>query len=560
MHRGVERTREMIFTPKDQMRTPSAPVGEKRRTGLLQRACACSQHTGKGECESCKKKRLRLQRSAIKQDAPDVAPPIVHEVLRSPGRPLDDNTRIMMERRLGYPSRPTHTTTSHKPSSRLRVGAAGGRHEREAEQIVRTGLGTEVSTSSISTAEPVDFSRVRVHTDALAARSAQAIGARAYTSGQDIVFGQDQYRPTSHDGKMLIAHELAHFVQNSRQPTLPPIRRWAIEGCTDPQEEYITDAVTRAYEDISQVLPLVNQRPTPDVVKSALWLAFRDDSESTVNLARANLQRLKQQITSTHFICTDRGVDPECKSDTLAHAPIGDVRGRVSICRPNFFDTDTSMYAQAETVIHEAAHMYLSMQDHGYFTNQGNLCAETARPAGISNPAQAESGTAGDNPAYRLENADSYGCFVHYLRYEPPEGLQTRASSYRGGNLTIEPVDDLLLEAYTQVSTPQAHRFRIGGVPPNSGFRFRWRVEAGGEVFNPASTGDGSANAFREDNQEIYFPASLLRRLERDRVSQVHLICEIQLYGETGLNRFAPPVITKEADIVVVIGPPPFDF
>lgn len=58
-----------------------------------------------------------------------------------------------------------------------------------------------------------DFSRVRVHADGPAAESAQAMNALAYTSGQDLVFDRDRYQPHSAAGRLLLAHELAHVVQ-----------------------------------------------------------------------------------------------------------------------------------------------------------------------------------------------------------------------------------------------------------------------------------------------------------------------------------------------------------
>jgi GH24 family phage-related lysozyme (muramidase) len=88
------------------------------------------------------------------------APPIVHDVLRSPGQPLDATARAFMEPRFGQ-----------------------------------------------------DFSRVRVHTDARAADSAAAIGARAYTVGHDVAFGRGRYDPAHTEGSHLLAHELTHVVQ-----------------------------------------------------------------------------------------------------------------------------------------------------------------------------------------------------------------------------------------------------------------------------------------------------------------------------------------------------------
>jgi len=58
-----------------------------------------------------------------------------------------------------------------------------------------------------------DFSRIRVHADTRAADSANAIGAVAYTYGHDLVFAAGRYRPGTHSGLRLLAHELAHAVQ-----------------------------------------------------------------------------------------------------------------------------------------------------------------------------------------------------------------------------------------------------------------------------------------------------------------------------------------------------------
>lgn len=112
------------------------------------------------KCDKCRKRKPLLQRSAAGPDA-ETVPPIVHEVLRSPGQPLDEETRAFMEPRFGH-----------------------------------------------------DFSRVRVHTDAKAAESARAVNARAYTAGRDVVFGENQYNP--HTMPDLLVHELTHVIQQNR--------------------------------------------------------------------------------------------------------------------------------------------------------------------------------------------------------------------------------------------------------------------------------------------------------------------------------------------------------
>ena len=60
-----------------------------------------------------------------------------------------------------------------------------------------------------------DFSKVRIHTGEMASSSANAVNAVAYTVGNDIIFGEGQYRPHTLEGRKLLAHELTHVVQQS---------------------------------------------------------------------------------------------------------------------------------------------------------------------------------------------------------------------------------------------------------------------------------------------------------------------------------------------------------
>jgi outer membrane protein OmpA-like peptidoglycan-associated protein len=82
-----------------------------------------------------------------------------------------------------------------------------------------SGGGQPLSDSVRSYFEPrfgEDFSQVRLHTDERAAQSAQGLGASAYTLGQDVVLGEGQYAPETVEGRQLLAHELAHVVQQSK--------------------------------------------------------------------------------------------------------------------------------------------------------------------------------------------------------------------------------------------------------------------------------------------------------------------------------------------------------
>lgn len=184
---------------------------------VLQRKCDCGNHTlGGGDCDSCKKEKESagghpLQRAAINPGAPDEVPSIVHDVLSSPGQPLDAATRGFFEPRFGrdFSRIPTATSISR---SNLKVGAANHPLEHEADRLAEQAL--RMSSSPLrSQPMQADFSRIRIHTDARAAESSRAVSAKAYTVGNHIVFGAGHYAPTTTAGRQLLAHELAHTMQ-----------------------------------------------------------------------------------------------------------------------------------------------------------------------------------------------------------------------------------------------------------------------------------------------------------------------------------------------------------
>ncbi len=85
------------------------------------------------------------------------------------------------------------------------------------------GKGRPLSREERSFFEPTlgyNFSKVRLHTDTTANESAESIHALAYTHGNDIVFGPNQYRPYATEGKKLLAHELVHTIQQKKDPAI----------------------------------------------------------------------------------------------------------------------------------------------------------------------------------------------------------------------------------------------------------------------------------------------------------------------------------------------------
>ncbi len=68
-----------------------------------------------------------------------------------------------------------------------------------------------------------DLSDVRVHTDQSSHELNHAVSARAFATGSDVYFGPGEYKPNTTDGDKLIAHELAHVVQQRGAPTSGPL-------------------------------------------------------------------------------------------------------------------------------------------------------------------------------------------------------------------------------------------------------------------------------------------------------------------------------------------------
>lgn len=162
---------------------PSAAV----RTNLLQR-----------KCDLCIGKR-RLQRSLPNnQSTPGTVPPLVYDVLRSLGQPLDRKTQAFMEPRF--------------------------RH---------------------------DFSQVKVHADANAAESAKNLNALAYTVGRNVVFGYGRYAPETVEGQKLIAHELTHVIQQRSDN----IRIEPGDHSHEREADYMADAIfSDRHHPVSQMI------------------------------------------------------------------------------------------------------------------------------------------------------------------------------------------------------------------------------------------------------------------------------------------------------------------
>lgn len=101
-----------------------------------------------------------------------------------------------------------------------------------ANQITSSAAGRPLPASERAFFEPRfgrSFDNVRVHTGGAADHAARSINARAFTLGSDIAFAKNEYSPGSSEGRRLMAHELAHTVQQKPpSKNIATVRRAAI--------------------------------------------------------------------------------------------------------------------------------------------------------------------------------------------------------------------------------------------------------------------------------------------------------------------------------------------
>lgn len=229
---------------------------------VLQHKYPCGSGKSSDSCTNCGEKdyRLKLQRNANSDRDGGESPQIVYDVLRSSGQPLDSDTRAFSEPRFGHDFSRVKLRSSHGRDRTalqrsLVVGAVDDPLEAEADRaadaalailpgvstaasfrIQRAGVPnseiveaaprsvSQVLAQSGSPLEPWlqsdmenrfghDFSHVHIHNDASADKSARDVHAKAYTVGSHIAFAAGHYAPRSKAGRRLIAHELAHVVQ-----------------------------------------------------------------------------------------------------------------------------------------------------------------------------------------------------------------------------------------------------------------------------------------------------------------------------------------------------------
>lgn len=177
------------------------------------------------------------------------------------------------------------------------------------------GGGQPLSQTTRAYFEPrfgYDFSKVRVHADNHAADVARSVNARAFTLGDDIVFGAGQYTPENGNGQHLLAHELTHVVQQGGSTGIPRkvIQRRELRGEDFPWDGIVSNASGVWF------------RKKPDMAKTSKVQVLLKGTEVAVNGVSGNWLKVNYN-----------GVDGYMHKDYIIHKFETEARSKIgNVC------------------------------------------------------------------------------------------------------------------------------------------------------------------------------------------------------------------------------------
>jgi len=317
----------------------------------LRRKCSSEGSRGshEGMCEACNEKAP--VRTAAAPDSQEDVPEIVGEVLNSPGKPLDPGACKRFETRFGR-----------------------------------------------------SFGEVRVHDDAKAAQSARDLAALAYTSGRHIVFATGKYSPGTSAGDRLLAHEVAHVVQQSRssdvasagviqrQSAKPAVEAPKSEfvGCSDDLQSDLRAKHGAARDQVKWAIStLANGLEKMGATEKANFQKYFDPSNSGgiderfVRDVRENYLRIGRYMGSLTFDCdpASRTICGDSKKWCVGGRPMWTCFGNLHICVDNYTKM-ASEDRKTRGIIHESTHNALHTTDRAY-SSEEKFKSLTPRGSGL---------------------------------------------------------------------------------------------------------------------------------------------------------------------------------
>lgn len=275
-----------------------------------------------------------------------------------------------------------------------------------------------------------DFSRVRLHTGGAAEQSAREVSAAAYTVGHNIVFGAGQFAPGTHEGRRLIAHELAHVVQQGAAAAITPAvdetaGRQAVRGpAPDPVGEvkqrgerrvqrYGHDVATCKESDVTDILwpadylarqwlaeaiTILETSPAPAYLPALLQRYFMTQTPDLKTII-GNYKTLQARFqASDYFYTCANDCAASVNRQTMGKTKVSKLfggSGPIVLCMNNLRTQMKPDWTTAATIIHEFAHRYL----------------------GFTGDTYCDGGCEGLSPAEALKNPDSYSNLVQDLHF-----------------------------------------------------------------------------------------------------------------------------------------------
>jgi hypothetical protein len=222
-----------------QIKTASQPSFTPVQTGLLQRKCACGQHTiAGGECEECRQKRMGMMQRAAVNSGP------VNGVPDSQSWSLGGTTRTSMGSNFGYDFSRVEVHANDAMTGDTTAASFG------VPAAVRSELPVELESAA---------QKACLHNDRFAHWAAYALDLEAFTVGESIYFGDGRWQPETSKGAALLQHELGHVSRGEG-------RNGTIEGWSSQGHRTITLralAGDSRYSEAAKML-LANTAPVPD--------------------------------------------------------------------------------------------------------------------------------------------------------------------------------------------------------------------------------------------------------------------------------------------------------
>ncbi len=156
-------------------------------------------------------------------------------------RKTDTDSDVTFAREVAQPSNSDSATLGNANTQQL------------SEALSDAGAGQSLDGSAREFLEPkfgYSFENVKIHADGRADELSKSVGARAFTTGQDVYFAQGEYQPQSAGGLHLLAHELTHTIQQSRGAVSgTPIGNGI--AISDPSDSFEREAQTQATKVVS---------------------------------------------------------------------------------------------------------------------------------------------------------------------------------------------------------------------------------------------------------------------------------------------------------------------